>query len=159
MKQERKKDRIALVVILGTLASSCALYILYKLLPVFAFFCVFVLDDSFPESQVRKIEISPDGKYQVEIVSWDEGALGGSTYVYVNEVSKQKKSSVVGEKYKGKSKPIAGARWNDYERMSIVWSDNLHFQIIIEYSFTTTKNVKDVDLSGQVITTSEWREE
>lgn len=155
----KSKKKVGIIIALGTALGGCILYILYKVLPMLIVFFIIMMDDSFPESQVRKIETSPDGKYQVEIASWDEGALGGSTYVYVNEVAKQKKPSVVGEKYKGKSKPIASARWNDYERMSIVWSDNLHFQIIIEYSFTTTKNVKDVDLSGQVITTSEWREE
>lgn len=112
--------------------------------------------DPFTASKVEKIFPSPDGKYQVEVSSYDEGALGGTTIVQLVEIDGQEKVSTVGETPTGKGVRVATGRWNDYERMNVIWQDEKSFQIIIEYDWTDEKNVMDVNIDVDGIVTSGW---
>lgn len=126
---------------------------------IFFFLVLFFTFNDDSAVVVRQIVPSPDKAYQVEVVSYDEGALGGSTAVYVVEISSQSRLSEVGGKYISDGERVAGGNWNAYEKMSITWSDDLHFQITITYDFTDVYDVMDVDLSGAEIQTSGWYKE
>ncbi len=127
---------------------------------VILFFVVlFFISGGNPTVTVRQIVPSPDKAYQVEVVSYDEGALGGSTAVYVVDTSNQSQISEIGGKYVSDGERVAGGKWDAYKYMSITWSDDLHFQIVIMYDYTDKYDVMDVDLSGAEIQTSGWSKE
>lgn len=117
---------------------------------------IFVHADPFTESKVEKIFPSPDGKYQIEVISYDEGALGGSTIVQLVEIDGQEKVSAVGETPIGEGERVATGRWNDYEHMNVIWQDESSFQIIIEYDWTDEKNVMAASIDADGIITSGW---
>ena len=118
---------------------------------------LFFHTNPFTATKVEKIFLSPDEQYQVELISYDEGALGGSTIVRLVEIGAQKEVSSVGEEPIGEGARVATGRWDDYKRMNVVWQDESSFQIIIEYDWTDKKNAMDVFIhSDGERTTSGW---
>lgn len=69
---------------------------------------------------------SPDGAYYAEVVSHDEGALGGSTVVNVYE---NKRFDIGILKIYKKPKLVYYGDWYEWKNMEIYWRDNGHLVV------------------------------
>ena len=72
-------------------------------------------------STVVKTIDSPSGKYYIEVIDADAGAIGGSTLVEVNE---KFEINLIIFKIAKKSKIIYNGRWREYENMKIYWKND-----------------------------------
>ena len=96
--------------------------------------CLFILFGSllsdFPTDIEIACEVSPDKTYCAELIDHDQGALGGSTTLYVYKYDKYDKSFSIGpfEFIKGKDKKeIYDGRWCEFP--SLHWEDNDHLTL------------------------------
>ncbi|MBQ9991540.1 MAG: hypothetical protein IJP31_11485 [Lachnospiraceae bacterium] len=116
-------------------------------------FLIFV--GAMGEEKVTQIIPSPDGSYRVEMISYNEGALGGSVEVRLVEVTNLKRLSEVGEKPRGKGETIARGNWGDDERMTVIWTEDTLFQLIYIYD-SGSRAVMEVSIGEDGVTTSGW---
>lgn len=75
------------------------------------------------ETKIVEAVDSPDGKYRAELISSDQGALGGDTYidVYRNGID------AYIFKITGKPERVYCSGWMAYLNLDIYWKDNNHF--------------------------------
>lgn len=151
-----RKESARIPAISGIITSLIGV-IVSPIVILFTFLATFFSD--FTKTTVERIIPSPNGQTRVELISYDEGALGGSTNVRVVKVNEQTELSVVGQPPVGDGERVAGGQWDDYKRMIVTWWDDEHFQIVIPYKYTSTCNIMDVDLSSDEIVTSGWYKE
>lgn len=93
-----------------------------------AFFIIYLLAFSFAlmfsgialETVVRTVP-SPHGKYEAQVIDRDEGALGGSTYVYICE--KQGDISIFPFTFQKKPQRIYSGDWGEFEILVPCWTD------------------------------------
>ena len=78
------------------------------------------LDDLVQNTVVQTVE-SPSGKYYVEVVDSDQGALGGDTLVLVYE---QSRIDAVLFVIKKKPQRVYNGEWGESKRMQICWKDD-----------------------------------
>ena len=102
--------KIVALILCGTLIRPAALFLMFSPL-------------SFGSETVVKSELSPDRVHIAEMIAQSEGALGGSTVVYVREdwvldfgvaqIRKQAKQVYYGD-------------WGEFNTLSLTWKDNEH---------------------------------
>ena len=73
------------------------------------------------ETPIR-IRLSPDGRYCAEVLDHDEGALGGSTGLYVYRIPGT--FSVGSFSFRRDYEEVARGDWNTFE--SLQWQDETH---------------------------------
>ena len=128
------------------------------LLGIILFFGVlFVFFGTMGEEAVTQIIPSPDGRYRVEIIRYDDGALGGSTKVRVVETGKQGKLSEVGQKPVGRGESVTQGAWDDDTRLTVVWVDDNHFQLIRTYASEGTRDIMEVSYGEKGIKAGKWK--
>ena len=124
--------------IVGTLVSTgCCVYLMIKngkplflkilsgAVSAFMFspvclMCFFSLIDFGLNTVVEKIE-SPSGKYYVQVVDSDQGALGGDTFV---DVYKLGEVNLFLCKFEKQTQRVYHGEWREYENMQIYWKDD-----------------------------------
>lgn len=127
-------------VIVGTLISSgCSFYLTTKygkplalkivaltvsalmILPIGCLSFVFLIFGNISQNTVVQTIESPSGKYYVQVIDNDQGALGGYTLVDVYE-----KSGINAIIFKIEKKPqrIYSGDWGEFENMQIHWEDD-----------------------------------
>ena len=87
--------------------------------PAACFVLLFIILSMFPANTVVNTVVSPNGEYRAEVISSDQGALGGDTIV-----------TVYSEKYiieiRDTPERVYLDGWGAHEHMSIYWeSDNV----------------------------------
>ncbi|MCL1819335.1 MAG: DUF5412 family protein [Oscillospiraceae bacterium] len=111
---------------------KAVLLLLYTLMLVFIFLMLFIMIffGNFGFIQVEMSVMSPNSVYLAEIVSHDQGALGGATYVSVTRQNRVM-NFLVG-KFR---KEIYWGRWGAFENMELRWeSDNVLYINNIRYT-------------------------
>lgn len=83
-------------------------------------FLTFILGDFGERTVVQSVE-SPSGAYYAEVVSDDQGALGGATLVNVYE---NKGINALVFKISKKPQEVYFGKWYEYEDMKIYWKDD-----------------------------------
>lgn len=154
-----RKESARIPAISGIITSLIGIIVSPISIIVILFTLLTTFFSDFTKTTVERIIPSPNGQTRVELISYDEGALGGSTNVRVVKVNEQTELSVVGQPPVGDGERVAGGQWDDYKRMIVTWWDDEHFQIVIPYEYTSTCNIMDVDLSSDEIVTSGWYKE
>ena len=85
--------------------------------------CLFVIVafvfGNFGEISVVERTDSPDGKYRAEVISSDQGALGGDTYI---DVYKKGVNAYV-FKITGKPERVYYGDWMEHVSIDIYWRD------------------------------------
>ena len=83
-------------------------------------FIALILDNLGQNTVVQTVE-SPSGKYYAQVIDSDQGALGGNTFVDVNE-----KSGINMILFKIEKKPqrVYIGDWGEFEDMQIHWKDD-----------------------------------
>lgn len=83
---------------------------------------LFFLFSDFGSTIVVETVYSPDGAYKVEVISSDQGALGGDTYV--NLIDEQGEMDFYMFRISRKPKQLYSGDWDAYQNMVIYWRDN-----------------------------------
>lgn len=115
----------------------------------FVLICIgFILLMNFGTSTVFRTSLSPAGTYQIDLISYDDGALGGQYGMVVERASDGKFANAEEEDNKprdGEEIPEAAATWSsDYD---ITWvSDDTFYALIHNSSFTEIRMLR-VELS------------
>lgn len=76
--------------------------------------------ENFGQDSVAQIVESPSGKYYAEVIVNDQGALGGNTFVYVNEKSE---IDCIMFKIKKGAQNVYSGNWTSHINMEIYWKD------------------------------------
>lgn len=92
------------------------------LIPLCFLSFLFVLFSDFGSTTVVETVYSPDRAYKVEVISSDQGALGGDTYV--NLIDEQAEMDFYMFRISKKSKRLYSGAWDAYQNMEIYWEDN-----------------------------------
>lgn len=93
-----------------------AFFIIYLL----AFYFALMFSGIALETVVRTVP-SPNGKYEAQVIDRDEGALGGSTYVYICE--KQGDISLFPFTFQKKPRKIYSGDWGEFEILVPYWTE------------------------------------
>jgi hypothetical protein len=93
--------------------------------PMFWFGVTAWITSDFGETVIVESVDSPDGKYRAEVISSDQGALGGGTFV---EVYKKGIDAFV-FRITGKPERVYSGDWMAYLNLDIYWKDNNHFVV------------------------------
>ena len=92
--------------------------------------CFLSLIDFGLNTVVETIE-SPSGKYYVQVVDSDQGALGGDTFV---DVYKSGEVNLFLCKFEKQTQRVYHGEWGEYENMQIYWKDDSCLVInLVEY--------------------------
>lgn len=100
-----------------SVAATVVLLILFFALDYFR--SVFV---GFNNDEVVKSISSPDNRYTAEVISSNQGALGGNTYVDIRFDS-ENINILIGE-YRKPAERIYSGKYGEYENIQVSWKDN-----------------------------------
>lgn len=105
-------------------ALRISLGIVYSLLLVliFCIFFIMIMFRSFGANTIVRSELSPNSVFLAEIITSDQGALGGDTFV---EVTRQNKDiNLFIFDLKKAPKRIYTGRWGEFETMTLYWEND-----------------------------------
>lgn len=99
-----------------------AVICIIALIPLSLLSLLIFLFSGFGSNETVKTVYSPDGTYKAEVISSDQGALGGDTYV--NLVKEQAELDLYIFQISKGMKQIYSGEWDEYQNMVIFWKDN-----------------------------------
>lgn len=96
----------------------------FMILPLGYFSFIAAIFGNIGQDTIVKTAGSPSGKYCAQVISSDQGALGGDTFVDVYDVYEGRGIDTVLFKIEKKPQRVYSGDWGEFERMQIYWKDD-----------------------------------
>ena len=110
-----------------SLKVTCGAFAAVMTIPLFYLTLICMIFGNIGEETVVKTLPSPTGAHYAQVVSIDQGALGGSTVVEVYESSKS--ITLFPLKLEKSPQEVYYGKWYEYETLTLSWDDDTSLRI------------------------------